>query len=169
MLRFLGRAELHVSRAILDGEIVVLDADGRSNFNDLLFRRGEARFYAFDLLWRDGEDLRFLPLPDRIQRLRQCLPKRSSRVLYCHHIDERGEELFKLACERDLEGIVAKHKFSPYSTAEGTSWVKIKNPAYSQVLGRDELFDRMTGKEPTRIRATDGWSGCVLACAEVGM
>jgi bifunctional non-homologous end joining protein LigD len=162
-------AELRVGRCILDGEIVALDADGRSDFNDLLFRRGEPRFYAFDLLWSDGEDLRLLPLPDRKQRLRQSLPKKSERLLYCDHIDERGEELFRFACDCDLEGIVAKHKFSPYSASEETSWVKIKNPAYSQILGRDELFDRMAGREPASARLTDGWAGCALVCAEADM
>jgi bifunctional non-homologous end joining protein LigD len=49
-------------RVILDGEIVVLDAEGRSNFPDLMARRGEPRYYAFDLVWLNGRDLRALPL-----------------------------------------------------------------------------------------------------------
>ena len=51
-------AELRARSAILDGEIVALDRQGKTQFKDLLFRRGEPRFYAFDLLWADGEDLR---------------------------------------------------------------------------------------------------------------
>ena len=50
-------AELRAGSAILDGEIVALDRHGKTQFKDLLFRRGEPRFYAFDLLWYHGEDL----------------------------------------------------------------------------------------------------------------
>jgi bifunctional non-homologous end joining protein LigD len=51
--------EVSAESAILDGEIVCLDAAGRPQFRDLLFRRGEPRFVAFDLLWCDGQDLRY--------------------------------------------------------------------------------------------------------------
>ncbi len=51
-------AELHARSVVLDGEIVCLDRHGKTQFRDLLFRRGEPRFYAFDLLWCDGEGLR---------------------------------------------------------------------------------------------------------------
>ena len=57
-------------RAILDGEIVVLDEKGRSNFYDLMAHRGEPRYYAFDLLWLNGIDLRSRPLLDRKRRPR---------------------------------------------------------------------------------------------------
>jgi len=50
---------------------------------------------------------------------------------------------YSIWCERDLEGIVAKHRHSHYSTEDGNpAWVKIKNARYSQVIGRDELFER---------------------------
>jgi hypothetical protein len=52
-------------RAILDGEIVVLDEKGRSNFFDLMAHRGEPRYYAFDLMWLNGIDLRSRPLLER--------------------------------------------------------------------------------------------------------
>jgi ATP-dependent DNA ligase len=58
-------AELCCRSAVLDGEIVCLDRHGKTQFKDLLFRRGEPRFYAFDLLWVNGEDLRHLTLIDR--------------------------------------------------------------------------------------------------------
>ena len=66
-------------RAILDGESVVLDADGRSDFHELMARRGEPRYYAFDLLWLNGRDLRAQPLLERKRKLRRirivaCLP-----------------------------------------------------------------------------------------------
>jgi len=62
------------------------------------------------------------------------------RWLYVEHFDERGIDLFRAVCERDLEGIVAKRKDGMY-TPEETSWVKIKNPQYSQIEGRHELFE----------------------------
>ena len=90
-------AELRARSAILDGEIVALDRHGKSQFRDLIFRRGEPRFYAFDLLWLDGEDLRYLPLIDRKLRLRSVVPQRGERLLYCDHIEQDGEGLFRLA------------------------------------------------------------------------
>jgi bifunctional non-homologous end joining protein LigD len=53
------------TRAVIDGEIVCLDENGRPQFYDLLYRRAEPCFLAFDLLWHEGEDLRFLPLIER--------------------------------------------------------------------------------------------------------
>jgi bifunctional non-homologous end joining protein LigD len=121
--------DLNGRRCVLDGEIVCLDPQGGPRFTDLLFRRAEPIFYAFDILWdehaksddeeeqrrfRNGEDLRYLPLIDRKLRLHAVVPKRGERLLYCDHIDAEGEGLFRLACENDLEGIVAKRKSDPY-------------------------------------------------------
>jgi bifunctional non-homologous end joining protein LigD len=150
-LEFRGRS------AVLDGEIVCLDGDGKPNFRDLLFRRGEPRFIAFDTLWNDGRDLRNLPLVERKNRLRGLMPVGSERLLYCDHIDEDGHELFRLACEHDLEGIVAKRKFGPYSS-EKSDWLKIRNSQYSQSINREELFERE--REPNFAH----WNDCVLAC-----
>ena len=150
--------ECRAKRAVLDGEIVCLDKRGNSQFRDLLFRRGEPRFYAFDLLSCNGEDLRYLPLADRKHRLQGVAPGSGERLLYCDHIEERGEHLFRLACTRDLEGIVAKRKFDPY-LPDHTKWLKIRNTGYSQWIGREELFERE--------RATDPhwhyWNACAAA------
>jgi bifunctional non-homologous end joining protein LigD len=67
--------------ALLDGEFVCLDAEGRPQFYDLLRHRGEAFFYAFDLLWLNGRDLRSLPLVDRKAQLERIVPA-DSRLLY---------------------------------------------------------------------------------------
>jgi hypothetical protein len=62
-----------------------------------------------------------------------------------------------------LEGIVAKHAYGPYVTeAQRTTWFKIKNRNYSQLRGREELFNRECHNEPT-----PGWHSSELACAEV--
>ncbi len=62
--------------AVLDGEIVCLDPDCRSNFKRLLFRRGEPHYYAFDLLWLDGADTRSWPLVARKRALKRIMPPR---------------------------------------------------------------------------------------------
>jgi bifunctional non-homologous end joining protein LigD len=134
---------LRVENAVLDGEIACVDDSGRSVFNDLLFRRRECVFFAFDLLFLNGEDLRGLPLIERKARLKKLLRRKRSRVLYVDHIEARGRKFFEKVCELDLEGIVAKRKQSQYRPTEKPSpyWVKIKNPKYSQAEGREEFFN----------------------------
>lgn len=106
---------------MLDGEIVCFDKRGCSQFKDLLFRRGEPRFIAFDCLYRDGENLQYLPLSERKHRLRGVIPESRENLLYCDHVEGVGEALFRFACERDLEGIVAKHKSDPYLLEGGST------------------------------------------------
>jgi bifunctional non-homologous end joining protein LigD len=155
--------ECKAKSAVLDGEIVCFDKDGCSQFEDLLFRRGEPRFLAFDCLYCDGENLRYLPLSDRKHRLKGIVPHWRQRLLYCDHIDGMGETLFNLACERDLEGIVAKRRFDPYLLDGSASWFKIKNSSYSQWAGREELFDRERSTDPDGW----GWESCAIACESV--
>jgi ATP-dependent DNA ligase len=81
-----------------------------------------------------------------------------SRMRYADHIEQYGTALFQRVCEMDLEGIVAKHSLAPY-TMERTTWFKIKNPKYSQMEGREELFERERHREPVA-----GWHSCELAC-----
>jgi bifunctional non-homologous end joining protein LigD len=126
-------------RVILDGEIVVLDEKGRPNFYDLMAHRGEPRYYAFDLLWLNGIDLRSRPLLDRKRRLERLIPANDSHLLYVEHLEGDGRRFFELVCEQDLEGIICKPKTSPYPF----TWIKVKNPNYSQATGRGEMFDRL--------------------------
>ena len=154
--------ECRAKRAVLDGEIVCLDKRGNSQFRDLLFRRGEPRFYAFDLLSCNDEDLRYLPLTDRKHRLQSVVPGSGAGLLYCDHIEERGEHLFGLACKGDLEGIVAKRKFDPY-LPDHTKWLKIRNTRYSQWVGREKLFERERATDPN----WHYWNACASACDQV--
>jgi len=154
---------LKAKHAILDGEIVCLDDDGCSQFNQLLFRRGTPRFCAFDLLHLNGKDMRGLPLTERKRVLRKVVPNRSAFLAYVDHLEGEGEHLFKLVCERDLEGIVAKHRLSRYAVEDGNpGWVKIRNRRYSQMIGRDELFEK-------RYEAAGapeiGWDVCARAAS----
>jgi bifunctional non-homologous end joining protein LigD len=135
--------EVNAQTAILDGELVVVDHLGRSVFADMMQRRHPARYFAFDLLWLNGEDFTQLPLLTRKEKLKRILPSRSAHVLYVDHSRGNGSALYRLACHLDLEGIVAKRADSPYEdNARSPHWIKIKNPAYSQKEGRAELFKR---------------------------
>jgi bifunctional non-homologous end joining protein LigD len=146
---------VQAERAVLDGEIVCLRPDGNSDFNALLFRREWPYFYAFDLLSVDGEDLRGYGLLERKRRLRRILPKIHSRVRYVDHLAARGTDLYGATCRVDAEGVVAKWSRGSY-LADGvtTSWIKVKNPDYSQVVGRHELFAKRHTLEGRRRHAT---------------
>ena len=132
------RAELGVRDAILDGEVVALDDEGRMSFNALQSGRGWLHYIAFDLLWLNGRDMRAQPLTRRKRRLEGLIPTNNATLSRVLAVEEHGRELFKAAQELDLEGIVAKRKRDPYS--RHTIWYKIKNPAYTQAEGRGELF-----------------------------
>jgi bifunctional non-homologous end joining protein LigD len=132
--------ELSGRSAILDGEIVRPGPDGRPRFYELMRRRGPFCFYAFDLLWLDGRDLRGLPLSERKALLRKLLPRKPHAVVYVQHVAS-GTDLFRVICEQDMEGIVAKQAAASY-TPDATTWVKIKNKRYSQAVGREDFFDR---------------------------
>jgi len=123
--------------AILDGEIVALDAQGHSNFERLqermhvrapsesLVTQIRAVYFAFDVLYCDGYDLREAPLLERKQLLQRLLYT-SGRFRYADHQLERGKELFALAEQNGLEGIVAKRADSPYVSDRSPYWVKLK-------------------------------------------
>jgi ATP-dependent DNA ligase len=134
---------IRANHAVLDGEIVCLEPDGRSNFYKLMFRRDWPYFYAYDALSIDGDDLRQQALIERKRRLRAVMPRIDSLLLYVDHLRERGCALFRAVCQRDLEGIISKWRDGRYETdGVSTSWVKIKNTAYLQLTGRRELFER---------------------------
>ncbi len=152
-----------VRKAVLDGEIVCVDHEGRPQFKDLLFHKGNPCFFAFDLL-HDGKDRRLDALVERKQELRRLLSAvpAHSPLHYADHIEGQGSALFARICDLDLEGIVAKDKSGRYETQQNRStWFKIRNKDYSQMKGRAELFERDRHKEPV-----PGWHTCAIACAE---
>jgi len=133
-------AKLKVNNAVIDGEIVCLDCEGRSIFNELLFRRGCPTFYAFDLLYLNGRDLRQLPLIERKEKLRALIEKSGLPDVICgKYVEGRGIDLFNEVVRLNLEGVVAKRKTGTYATVSG--WLKIKNPLYTQSEPRHELFE----------------------------
>jgi bifunctional non-homologous end joining protein LigD len=116
--------------AVLDGEIVVVDQQGRSDFqllqNYQKTGRGRLRYYVFDLLYLDGRDLRRLPLRRRKALLGRIL-KGLSGVFPSEHIEGQGVALFEAAVARGLEGVMAKDGNSPYREGvRGPEWLKIK-------------------------------------------
>jgi bifunctional non-homologous end joining protein LigD len=107
-------------------------------FYELLRRRGPLCFYAFDLLWLDGSDLRDRPLLERKRLLRKLLLRRLKSVQYVDHFAS-GTDLFQVICHRDMEGVVAKRASAKYSPV-ATTRVKIKNRQYTQAIGRQGVF-----------------------------
>jgi bifunctional non-homologous end joining protein LigD len=128
---------LAAREAIVDGEIVALDAQGHSSFERLqdrmhvrapsenLFAQIPVVYFAFDLLYCDGYDLRGSPLLERKQLLQRLLYT-SERFRYADHQLEHGKEMFALAGQNGLEGIVAKRADSPYVSDRSSYWVKLK-------------------------------------------
>jgi bifunctional non-homologous end joining protein LigD len=110
-------ANLPVESAIIDGEVIVLDQNGRSVFHELLHGKSgkaQAVLYAFDLLWLDGEDLRQKPLLERKKRLEKLVKKSGLRLIFAQHVVGDGKDFFDEVCRMDLEGIIAKRKYAPY-------------------------------------------------------
>jgi bifunctional non-homologous end joining protein LigD len=142
-------------QAVLDGEIVHLDVQGKPRFYDLMRRRNPQHYYAFDLLWLDGHDLRELPLIKRKQMLKRLIRR---PVLYVDHFEACGIDLFKAACDNDLEGIVAKLAAGRYEPA-ATTWVKIKNRGYSQAEGRADFFAVTSTRTKVGLSATGARAG----------
>ena len=122
--------KLKVRSALIDGEAVVIDAEGRSSFqalqNALKGDPASIDFYAFDLLELDGEDLTRLPLLERKKKLEEILPAKSPILRYSDHIQGRGEELLNRFCDAGLEGVISKLADSDYVGARDGSWLKIK-------------------------------------------
>ena len=132
-------AELDVDNAILDGEVIAADETGRPQFYDLIRRTRPPAYVPFDILWLNDTDLRDLPLTERRRRLKTILPAGSRAISETLSVLGRGSELFELICANDLEGIVAKRLDDPYNPR--VTWLKIKNPTYSQSEGRGDLFN----------------------------
>lgn len=129
--------QLNARKAIVDGEIVALDDEGRSDFTKLQPRFGVSKppvslqqknpvtYYIFDLLYCDGFDLRNSPLEKRKELLQKLL-RPSEKIRYSDHVIEKGTELFEIARERRLEGIIAKRRDSPYIGKRTSAWLKFK-------------------------------------------
>lgn len=127
---------LPARRALLDGEVVVMDDNGATSFRRLQEALGsgapkaEFVFLAFDLLHLDGHDLQKVGQLERKELLRQLLASApldaDSPVRYSDHLVGHGPEFFAHACELGLEGIISKRADAAYSSGRGRAWVKVK-------------------------------------------
>jgi bifunctional non-homologous end joining protein LigD len=154
---------LPVDDAILDGELVAVDAQGRTSFGALprTISKDPSRlyFYAFDLLQVQGIDIRAVALKDRKTLLQRILPAGEDRLRYSDHLDAPGPLVLAEACRLGAEGIVSKRADAPYRSGRGRDWLKMKcvgreafyvggfstsnqNPLVALLLGRwdDENF-----------------------------
>jgi bifunctional non-homologous end joining protein LigD len=128
---------LRAGTAILDGEIVTLDKNGRSDFQKLQNRFGVTKpsqklindvpltYYLFDVLYCNGFDVRKTPLLQRKELLRQVL-RGENHVRFSEHQLEKGKELYAAAEKQGLEGIVGKQIESPYTGNRTGFWLKFK-------------------------------------------
>ncbi len=128
-------AALDARSFILDGEGVVLDEQGRSDFNrlqqELGGRAGKASssdviLYAFDLLYLDGHDLRRMSLEERRHMLEDLVDGGGSRIRLSEDVVADGSDFLGLACRMGLEGIIAKRRSAAYRPGRGGDWLKIK-------------------------------------------
>jgi bifunctional non-homologous end joining protein LigD len=132
-------AFVKAKKAILDGEVVALDANGRASFGLMQQRTGfrpggrkavanadvPVLYYAFDLLYLDGYDWRRVPLEERKQKLRSILQS-GDALRYSDHYEAQGKALFEIARDKKLEGILAKRRASLYEERRSREWLKIK-------------------------------------------
>jgi bifunctional non-homologous end joining protein LigD len=120
-----------VKSAILDGEVVVMGPDGTTDFQALqnALREGKKAklaYYAFDLLYLDGFDIRGASLADRKTLLAAILNDAPAAVRYSDHLQGDGSEVYQKACSMALEGLVAKRLGAPYRGGRSRDWLKLK-------------------------------------------
>lgn len=132
-------SDLPVTSAILDGELVVEGASGASDFSALQADLSEGRsdrfvYYAFDLPYLDGHDLRSVPLTDRKTALERLVSADKGPVRYSEHFQESGAMVLRHACRLSLEGIVSKLADAPYRSGRGPAWIKSKCSARQEFV-----------------------------------
>lgn len=118
-------------RAIIDGEIIVLDDSGKPSFQRLQNYSARDKhviqYYVFDIIELDGKTIVDLPLLERKKMLKEMLPE-SNVIRYCDHVEDEGKMLFREMQKMGLEGMIAKRKKSKYLIGKRTTdWLKIKN------------------------------------------
>jgi bifunctional non-homologous end joining protein LigD len=124
--------------AVLDGEIVALDQKGIPHFEGLRASRSAdfaIVYFAFDLVYLNGDNLSQLPLIDRKAKLKRIVSnRRNSRLLFTDYVVREGKRLFAELEKQNLEGMVAKRADSFYTGGRTRDWLKIKTAA-----GREEM------------------------------
>jgi bifunctional non-homologous end joining protein LigD len=126
---------------LIDGEIVALDHNGVPNFSALQAALSDGKtekliFFAFDLSFAEGMDLRRLPLAERKAQLKGLLEarKRAKQIQYVEHFETDGDTILQSASKLSLEGIVSKKLNAPYHSGRTESWTKAKARAGQEVV-----------------------------------
>ena len=141
--REIGKAAGSLPDCLIDGEACALDQDGSPDFAALQAALSDGRtqdliFFAFDLLFAEGADLRNLPLSDRKARLETVLAGAPAatrpRIRYVDHFETGGEAVLQSACRMSLEGIVSKRLDAPYRSDRSDTWLKSKCRAGHEVV-----------------------------------
>ena len=160
---------------VLDGEIVVLNKEGIPDFQqhqrrmnvesqrdiEFLSNKIPATYFVFDILYIDGKSLEELDFVERRKILDAVIAEGSKRICISEYIEEKGKALFKSVIERQLEGIVAKYKYSKYRQGiRSSAWLKIKG-----VLTQDCVVIGYTKGEGNR---QDYFGSLILATYDKG-
>lgn len=144
--------KLPVESALIDGEAVALDSEGRSRFQLLQHALGDGGdprailCYAFDLLELDGAELIGTPLIQRKEKLAALLADGDAALRYSDHVVGRGDHMFGEACRMELEGIVSKRAGSRYVGKRTRDWLKVKCVARQEFLIVGWLPSRAKGR-----------------------
>jgi bifunctional non-homologous end joining protein LigD len=139
----IGKVAAALPDCLIDGEVVALNPEGQPSFADLQAALSEGKtnnliFFAFDLLFAAGHDLRALSLLERKDMLQIMLskvfPADDARIRYVTHLDQPGDEVWESACRMSLEGIVSKQADASYQSGRSDAWLKTKCRAGHEVV-----------------------------------
>ncbi|ROQ93007.1 ATP-dependent DNA ligase LigD phosphoesterase module /ATP-dependent DNA ligase LigD polymerase module [Delftia acidovorans] len=168
-------AALPLQSGWVDGEVLMLDSDSRPDFQALQNafdgeRTDHLVFFAFDLLWQDGQDLRPQPVEQRRQQLRALLHKApSDRLRFSEAFDAPPADLVAAACQLGLEGVIGKRRGSAYASRRSADWIKLKCG-----LRQEFVIAGYTDPQGTRtglgalVLAVHGEDGQLRAAGKVG-
>lgn len=140
----------HVRAMVLDGEMVITDPEGKTDFQALqsYMKNPQGKnltYIIFDLLALDGADLRGRRLIDRKEVLEALLEDAPRNLHYSRHVAGKGKESFKAACEGGMEGIIGKKADSIYRGARNEDWIKLKCDKRQEfVIGGYTLSNKKT-------------------------
>ena len=124
---FRSLRKLAVSEAVLDGKIVALDEHGIASFQKLQNESSATKYFVFDLLWLDGEDLRARPLEERRDLLESVLANVADLpIALAERVSGGVHQILEAVHDRGGEGLIAKRKGSRYTGRRGREWLKVK-------------------------------------------
>jgi bifunctional non-homologous end joining protein LigD len=161
--------------ALIDGEVVALEENGLSSFSALQDALSEGRtsqlvFFAFDLLYLDGEDLRANPLVARKEELEALFQaiEGETPLRFSEHFVEPGQTMLRHACRMGLEGVISKRADAPYRSGRGRDWVKSKCTQRQEFVIAGYVPSKGSGRELGSIVAAYHEDGALKPAGRVG-